>query len=106
MSCILTFDWLTELYTYWGAVKNDKRDDFNFPIVNFPFICSNIPAAPAYGLYTLIVDFYDWNHKFIKIIGTSYFVFNVYAFSLPVKRPWYNWNNIESTIKQLYPNPI
>jgi hypothetical protein len=26
----------------------DKRDDFNFPIVNFPFICSNIPAALAY----------------------------------------------------------
>jgi len=30
---------------------DDKRDDFNFPIVNFPFICSNIPAAPAYGEY-------------------------------------------------------
>ena len=30
----------------------DKRDDFNFPIVNFPFICSYIPAAPAYGVYT------------------------------------------------------
>jgi hypothetical protein len=29
----------------------DKRDDFNFPIENFPFICSNIPAAPAYGVY-------------------------------------------------------
>ena len=29
----------------------DKRDDFNFPIVNFPFICSNIPAAPAYRVY-------------------------------------------------------
>ena len=29
----------------------DKRDVFNFPIVNFPFICSNIPAAPAYGVY-------------------------------------------------------
>jgi hypothetical protein len=28
-----------------------KRDDFNCPIVNFPFICSNIPAAPAYGVY-------------------------------------------------------
>ena len=28
----------------------DKRDDFKFPIVNFPFICSNIPAAPAYGV--------------------------------------------------------
>ena len=29
----------------------DKRDDFNFPIVNIPFICSNIPSAPAYGVY-------------------------------------------------------
>jgi hypothetical protein len=29
----------------------DKKDDFNFPIVSFPFICSNIPAAPAYGAY-------------------------------------------------------
>ena len=24
----------------------DKRDDFNFPIVNFPFLSSNIPSAP------------------------------------------------------------
>ena len=29
----------------------NKRDDLNFPIVNFPFMCSNIPAAPAYGVY-------------------------------------------------------
>jgi hypothetical protein len=29
----------------------DKGDDFHFPMVNFPFICSNIPAAPVYGLY-------------------------------------------------------
>ena len=27
----------------------DKRDDFDFPIVYFPFICSNNRAAP--GLY-------------------------------------------------------
>jgi hypothetical protein len=27
-----------------------KRDDFNFPLVNFPFISRNIPAAPAYGV--------------------------------------------------------
>ena len=32
----------------------NKRDDFSFPIVNFPFICSNIPAAPAYGVYTFV----------------------------------------------------
>ena len=29
----------------------DKRDDFNFSIVNFPFMCSNIPSGPAYGVY-------------------------------------------------------
>ena len=29
----------------------DKKDYFNFPIVNFPFICSNIPASPVYGVY-------------------------------------------------------
>ena len=29
----------------------DKRDDFSFPIVNFPFLSSNIPAAPAYVVY-------------------------------------------------------
>jgi hypothetical protein len=32
----------------------DKRHDFNFPIVNFPFTCSKIPAAPAYGVYIYI----------------------------------------------------
>ena len=29
----------------------DKRDDFNFSIVNFPFLCGNIPQSPAYGVY-------------------------------------------------------
>ena len=29
----------------------DKRDDFTFPIGNFPFISSNIPASPTYGVY-------------------------------------------------------
>ena len=29
----------------------DKRDGFNFHIVNFPHMCSNIPSKPAYGVY-------------------------------------------------------
>ena len=29
----------------------DKRDDFSFPIVNFPFMSSNIPESPAYGIF-------------------------------------------------------
>ena len=30
---------------------NDKRDDFNFHITNFPFLSSNIPSSPAYGVF-------------------------------------------------------
>ena len=29
----------------------DKRGHFNFSIVNFPYLCSNIPTSPAYGVY-------------------------------------------------------
>ena len=35
--------YVTEVY--------DKRDHFNFDIVNYPFMCSNIPAKPTYGVY-------------------------------------------------------
>ena len=35
--------YVTEVY--------DKRDDFNFDIVNFPYMCSNVPAKPTYGVY-------------------------------------------------------
>jgi len=28
-----------------------KRNDFNLPIDNFSFVCSNISEAPAYGVY-------------------------------------------------------
>ena len=37
------FDDSTKIY--------DKRDDFNFKIINFPNMCSNITASPAYGVY-------------------------------------------------------
>jgi hypothetical protein len=29
----------------------DKRNDFNFAIVSFPFLFSNILHSPAYGVY-------------------------------------------------------
>ena len=29
----------------------DKRDDFSFEIVNYPWLDSNIPSSPAYGVY-------------------------------------------------------
>jgi hypothetical protein len=36
-----------------GRIKTlRQRDYFNYPIVKFPFICSNIPAAPLHMGYT------------------------------------------------------
>ena len=32
---------------------NDKRNDLNFDIVNFPFLGGNVPQRPSYGVYTL-----------------------------------------------------
>lgn len=29
----------------------DKRDDFSFLIVNFPFLDGNVPLVPSYGIY-------------------------------------------------------
>ena len=35
--------YVTEVY--------DKRENLNFNIVNYPYMCSNIPAKPTYGVY-------------------------------------------------------
>ena len=29
----------------------DKRDNFNFDIVNFPFLDGDVPRRPSYGVY-------------------------------------------------------
>ena len=29
----------------------DERDDFNFEIVNFPFLDGDVPRSPSYGVY-------------------------------------------------------
>jgi hypothetical protein len=46
-----------DIFTYTDSngrlttTLSGKRDDFYFAIVNFPFLCSNIPLSPAYGVY-------------------------------------------------------
>ena len=37
----------------YATVVNDERDVFNFNQVNFPYVYSNIPANPSYGVYIL-----------------------------------------------------
>ena len=29
----------------------DKRDDFSFPIVNYPFLDDDVPLSPSYSVY-------------------------------------------------------
>ena len=39
-----------------GIVKsiiNDKQDDFNFEIFNFPFLDGDVLRPPSYGIYIL-----------------------------------------------------
>ena len=47
LDLLLSIDANTNLHTK----LYDKRDDFDFHIVNFPFLDSNIPLSPAYGVY-------------------------------------------------------
>ena len=52
---------VARFYLFWGQLIEsdgqlrtslyDKRDDFNFHITNFPFLSSNIPSSPAYGVF-------------------------------------------------------
>ena len=45
------------LYITNGVVStkmHNKRDDFNFEIVNFPFFDGDIPRFPFYGAYNCI----------------------------------------------------
>ena len=53
----------------------DKRDDFNFDIVNFPFLGGDVPRRPSYGVYisqlirfaraTSHVNYFNNRNKFL-----------------------------------------
>ena len=43
--------WLNSNFSRNFIYKFYKRDDFNFHITNFPFLGSNIPTSPAYGVF-------------------------------------------------------
>ena len=62
----------------------DKRDDYKFTIVNYPFLHSNIPEGPAYGIYISrlvafvracqsLQDFNNRHKKLVKkLVGQGY----------------------------------
>ena len=52
----------------------DKRDDFNFDIVNFPFLDGDVPRCPSYGVYKYLNLFALPEH--LRMLLTSIIVTN------------------------------
>ena len=52
----------------------DKRDDFNFDIVNFPFLDGDVPQRPSYGVYIYVNLFAFPEH--LRMLLTSIIVTN------------------------------
>ena len=62
----------------------DKRDDFGFPIVNFPWLSGDVPRLPSYGIYisqlvrfarccTSVFDFHSKNKQITcKLLTQGY----------------------------------
>ena len=42
---------LSIIYGIVSSKIYDKLDDFNFEIVNFPFLDGDVPRSPSYGVY-------------------------------------------------------
>ena len=75
----------------------DKRDDFNFHITNFPFLSSNIPSSPAYGMTI---------SHLIRYVSTCSFYecFNLRAARLSCKLlgQGYVMDRLKSSLRKLY----
>jgi hypothetical protein len=75
----------------------DKRDDFNFPTVNFPFICSNIPTTPAYGVYISQMIRYS------KACGSYQDIFDrELLLSRKLLNQWFLLVKLKSSLRKLY----
>ena len=75
----------------------NTRDDFNFPIVNFPFICSKIPAAPAYGVYISQIMRYS------RACGSYQdFIDRGLLLTRKLLNQWFHFVKVKSSLSKLY----
>ena len=73
----------------------DKRDDFNFHITNFPFLSSNIPSSPAYGVLS---------HSSCGMPGSSYecFILRAARLSSTLLGQGYVRECLKSSLRNFY----
>ena len=63
MKCLSYIEFLIWVVIWYEIYETSLRDDFNFPIVNFPFLNSNIPSAPANDDYVSQLIRYATNYQ-------------------------------------------
>ena len=75
----------------------DKRDDFNFHITNFPFLSSNIPSSPAYGVFI---------SQLIRYAGVcssyEYFILRAMRLSNKLHGQGYVKERLKSSLRKFY----
>ena len=63
--------------------KFDKRDDFNFDTVNFPFLIGGVQRRPSYGVYCDEI-FPSFRLRYIigSLLPPDQYLVNLYCLSL------------------------
>ncbi|KAK3108765.1 hypothetical protein FSP39_015175 [Pinctada imbricata] len=75
----------------------DKRDDFNFSITNFPFLSSNIPSSPAYGVFiSQLIRYARASTKYID------FVLRARRLSDKLLSQGYDCDRLKSSLRKFY----
>ena len=80
------------------STKNyDKRDDFDFEIVNFPFLDGDVPRSTSYGVYI---------SKLIRFARASIYItdFNTHNILLTQKllKQGYQYHKLRKTFSKFY----
>ena len=68
--CTLTYFDLSNTNDMVSTKIYDKWDDFNFEIVNFPFLEGDVPRSPSYGVLVRepVIGLTKWlRHKCLKV---------------------------------------
>ena len=67
---------------------SDKRDDFNFEIVNFHFLDVDGPRSPSYGVYTVsqisYAPLFQGPHFLTKMLESNILYDNLFIDTLSV----------------------
>jgi hypothetical protein len=85
---------------YGGRLKTklyDKRDDFTFLIVNFPFVSSNISVSPVYGGY--ISQLINYSRAYVQY---SDFLDRAQLLTQKLLKQGYVAPRLKSSLRKLY----